>query len=63
MKTKDIKALSEQELTKTLVEMKSGLNSMKFNHSLSPLENPMVIRKSRKTVAKILTEINARKNK
>lgn len=63
MKTKDIKALSEQELTKTLTEMKSGLNSMKFNHSLSPLENPMVIRKSRKTVAKILTEINARKNK
>lgn len=63
MKTVDIKALSEQELVSNLAELKSQLNSIKFNHSLSPLENPMIIRQRRRVVAQLLTELTARKNR
>ncbi|MEQ1734250.1 MAG: 50S ribosomal protein L29 [Bacteroidia bacterium] len=63
MKTVDIKALSDQELVSNLAELKSQLNSIKFNHSLSPLENPMIIRQRRRVVAQLLTELTARKNR
>jgi large subunit ribosomal protein L29 len=29
---------------------------MKINHKVSPLENPMLIRKNRKDIARLLTE-------
>jgi large subunit ribosomal protein L29 len=63
MKYKDIKTLSDHDLKNGASELKSQLNLTKFNHALSPLENPMVIRQNRKKVAKFLTELTARKNK
>lgn len=62
MKNKDIIALSDVELTDKVKEEKAALSKLKLNHNVSPVENPMKIRESRKTVARLQTEITKRKN-
>ena len=61
MENKDIKSLSDQELVDKVKEQKEGLNKMKINHKISPVENPMTIRSNRKLVARLLTETTKRK--
>lgn len=60
MKNKDIVALSTSELETKLKEEKAGYVKLKLNHSISPIENPIKIRDSRKAVARIATELNKR---
>lgn len=62
MKNKDIIALSDVELADKVKEEKAALSKLKLNHNVSPVENPMKIRESRKTVARLQTEITKRKN-
>ena len=62
MKYTDIVALSTAELQSKLKEDKDSLNKLKLNHSISPLENPIRIRDSRKTVARLSTELTKRNN-
>ena len=62
MKYTDIVALSTAELHSKLKEDKDSLNKLKLNHSISPLENPIRIRDSRKTVARLSTELTKRNN-
>ncbi len=62
MKNTDIVALSTAELQSLLKEEKGALNKLKLNHSISPLENPIKIRDSRKTVARVSTELTKRNN-
>ncbi|MEY3055526.1 MAG: ribosomal protein [Bacteroidota bacterium] len=57
MENKDILALSLSELRDRLKEEKSTLNKMKINHTVSPVENPMKIRESRKLIARLSTEL------
>ncbi|MCO4818759.1 MAG: 50S ribosomal protein L29 [Bacteroidetes bacterium] len=60
MTNEDIKQMNNKELHATLREERKQLQKMKFNHAVSPIENPTKITISRKTVARLLTEINAR---
>ena len=60
MKTKDISALSDQELIEKIKEEKAGLNKMTLNHAISPVENPAVIRVNRRNIARMLTVLNKR---
>ena len=62
MKNTDIVALSTAELQGLLKEEKGALNKLNLNHSISPLENPIRIRDSRKTVARVSTELTKRNN-
>lgn len=57
MENKDILALSLSELKDRLKDEKSTLNKMKINHTVSPVENPMKIRESRKLIARLSTEL------
>ena len=57
MKQKDIEALSVQELKDKLHEEKVNAEKMRLNHKISPVENPMKIRESRKLVARLSTEL------
>lgn len=57
MENKDIFALSLSELKDRLKDEKSKLNKMKINHTVSPVENPMKIRESRKLIARLSTEL------
>lgn len=60
MKNTDIVALSTAELQSLLKEEQGALNKLSLNHSISPLENPIKIRDSRKTVARVSTELTKR---
>ena len=62
MENKDIIALSDVELTDRVKEEKAAISKLKLNHNVSPIENPMKIRESRKTIARLQTEITKRKN-
>ncbi len=61
MKYSEIKALSTEELVSKISSEKETLRKLKFAHSVSPLENPMQIRQARKVVAKLETELSAKK--
>jgi large subunit ribosomal protein L29 len=60
MKNSEIKALSVDELTNKLQVEVEGLQKLKFAHSITPIENPMKIKESRKLIARIKTEIKAK---
>ena len=55
MKTAEIKELSVNELIERIEAEKSNLSRMKLNHSVSPVENPTILRKSRRNIARMLT--------
>ena len=60
MKNSEIKGLSLKELTGKLAAEKDNYGKLKFAHSITPIENPMKIRESRKLIARIETEIRAK---
>ena len=61
MKTSEIKEMTTKELIERLEGEKSYLTKLKLNHAVSPLENPLKIRDTRKNIARMLTELNQRK--
>jgi len=60
MKQVDIKDLSVGDLTEKYAEQKDVLSKMKLSHAVSPLENPMLLKSARRTVARLKTEIRKR---
>jgi large subunit ribosomal protein L29 len=60
MKNAEIKALSKDELRARLATEKETLQKTKFAHAISPVENPMNIRKTRKLIARLNTELRAK---
>lgn len=60
MKYSEIKALNLDELKERLATEKTNSQNLRFAHSISPLENPLKIKESRKNIAKIQTELRNR---
>jgi large subunit ribosomal protein L29 len=60
MKQSEIKELSVEELQEKLAIMKKNYTDLKLAHAISPLESPMQLRKVRRTVARIATELTNR---
>jgi len=60
MKQSEIKGLSIEELQEKLAIMKKNYTDLKLAHAISPLESPMQLRKVRRTVARIATELTKR---
>ena len=60
MKQAEIKELSVEELQQKLAELKKENADLKMAHAVTPLENPMQIRKTRRTVARLATELSKR---
>ncbi|MDQ1087421.1 MULTISPECIES: 50S ribosomal protein L29 [unclassified Siphonobacter] len=60
MKIQDIRALSTEDLRQQIAQEKEALSRLQFAHAISPIENPMRIRTSRKLIARMTTELNAR---
>lgn len=62
MKNSELRGLSLDELRNKLTVEKDNYSKLKFAHSITPIENPMKIRESRKLVARIGTEIRAKES-
>ncbi|AEI48117.1 MULTISPECIES: 50S ribosomal protein L29 [Runella] len=60
MKNSEIKALTVEQLKQTLVEEQDRLLKLKFAHAVSPIENPMRIRNTRRLIARLMTELSAK---
>ncbi|MCX7986154.1 MAG: 50S ribosomal protein L29 [Bacteroidales bacterium] len=60
MKTSEIKELTTKELEERIEAEKIMLTKLKINHAISPLDNPMKIRHTRRDIARMLTELRKR---
>lgn len=60
MKKEDLKGLSVDELRTEIGAEQNRLLKLKFAHAVSPVENPMRIRESRKRIARLHTELTAK---
>ena len=61
MKIKDLKVLSDKDLENELEKSREELFNLRFQRSINQLKNPMRIRFLKKTIARILTLLRARK--
>jgi large subunit ribosomal protein L29 len=60
MKNSEIKALSAEDLQEKLSTEKANLQNLRFAHAISPLENPMKIRETKRLIARLSTEVRRR---
>jgi large subunit ribosomal protein L29 len=60
MKNEKYTDLTLEELKDRLVEKTTALEKLVHTHTISPIENPLLIRSTRKDVARIKTELTKR---
>ena len=60
MKNSEIKELTTQEIVEKLDAERKALTRFRLNHAISPLENPLQIKETRRNVAKLMTELRQR---
>jgi large subunit ribosomal protein L29 len=60
MKAQEIKGLTIEELNDRIAEETAKLDQLKFNHSISPLDNPTSIKATRRNIARLNTELSQR---
>jgi len=60
MKKVEIIDLTTKELIEKIQDEKMMLTKMKLNHHINPLDNPMKIRQTRRTIARLMTELRKR---
>ena len=58
MKNSEIAALSVDELKSKAAELSATMEKMVLNHAITPLENPQTLRHTRRTIARVKTELN-----
>ena len=60
MKQSQVKESSTAELQEELGKYRKEYSDLKMAHSMSPLENPLQLRKVRRSIARIETELTKR---
>lgn len=63
MKKVEIKELGTQDLKERLEQMEKEYRQLKINHSVSPVDNPAQIRRDRRMIARVKTELRERELK
>ena len=62
MKASVIKEMSSSEILERIDNEKAMLQKLRMNHTVSPLENPLKIKFTKRTIARLLTELQSRKD-
>jgi large subunit ribosomal protein L29 len=62
MTQSEVKELSTKDLVEKISENKASLTKIKMGHKISPIENPLKIRQSRRTIARLKTELTKRQS-
>jgi len=60
MKTSEINELTDKEIVERLESEAENLIRLKMNHAVSPLDNPMKIKESRRNIARLRTVLRSR---
>ena len=63
MKSAEIKEMSVQDLEERIAAEKANLAMLKVQHAVSPVENPSIIKKSRRDIARMLTILGQKNSK
>jgi large subunit ribosomal protein L29 len=61
MKDTSLTEMPINELNDLLISEKDRLDKLRMSHAVSPLENPLSIKYSRKKIARIMTQLSLRK--
>jgi large subunit ribosomal protein L29 len=62
MKAAEIREFAEKELKERIEAEKSNLVKQKLNHTISPLDNPMKIKSTRRNIARMMTILRQKQN-
>ena len=62
MKAQVLTDMPENELHDLLATEREKLIKMKMSHAVSPMENPLQIKFTRKAIARVMTELSRRRN-
>jgi large subunit ribosomal protein L29 len=62
MKTTEIRELSVKEIEERIENEKNLIFRQKMNHAISPLDNPMKIKETRRNIARLETILRQKKN-
>ena len=60
MKQQEITQASVEDLRAQTANLSEKLEKMKLTHAVAPLENPLQIRHTRRTIARLKTELTKR---
>lgn len=60
MKNSEIRELATNEIVEHIDEEKARLQTLKLNHSVSPLENHLQLKNSKRHIARLKTELRRR---
>lgn len=60
MKNSEIREFTTKELEERIDTEKTMLTRLKLNHAVSPLDNPLKIKQTRKNIARLMTELRKR---
>ena len=60
MKIKEVRELETKDLAERIEAEVAKYNQMKFNHNVTPLENPSLIKAARRDIARMKTELRQR---
>ena len=63
MKSAEIKEMSVQDLEERIAAEKANLTQLKVQYAVSPVENPSIIKKSRRDIARMLTILGQKNSK
>ena len=62
MKQSEINEMSVEELREKIADVKKQYEDLKMAHAVTPLENPLQLRSTRRTAARLATELTKREN-
>ena len=60
MKVSEIKEMTTKEIVEKIQVEKENLIRLRMNHAVSPLDNPLKIKESRKDIARLKTILRQR---
>ena len=58
MKATELRAMSAQDLTKKLADLKQELFNLRFQHAINQLDNPHKIADVKKDIARVMTVLS-----
>ena len=61
MTSKEIRELSSEEIAEHIRDEKEQLTHLEFQHAIADLQNPMILRDKRRTIARLSSILSERK--
>lgn len=62
MTNEEIRELTDAELMRAISDKRDEITRLRLTNAISPIEDPKAIRKNKRIVARMLTEVNRRKH-